>query len=276
MAYNKTVWIDQDVENPRTYTQRKNDDGSVTLLDHFGTITELGTPVNAENMNKIEEGIAAAVEKTSIVQDLTTPAADTVPSTQAVANESSRITTIMDNYVKKTGDTMTGNLFLENQIDTESQLDFRNPNFDHTNLQKSMNIGRIRFLDKNNYQTGQIFLDYDNTIKLYRLGINCAGFIEVPDRKYPKAALNTNSFGDNWIRLGNGLQICWGLVGGNEQQITFPQPFGNTNYSITLTGQNSKNEAYASVVRENTKTVTGVRVYCAYLNKYYIAIGYWY
>lgn len=97
MAYNKTVWKDQDVENPRTYTQRQNDDGSVTLLDHFGTITELGTPVNAENMNKIENGIAAAVEKSSIKQDLSTPSADTVPSTKAVSNESSRIMSIMDN-----------------------------------------------------------------------------------------------------------------------------------------------------------------------------------
>lgn len=59
MAYQKTVWKDQDVENPRTYVERDNGDGTVTLLDAFGTVTELGTPVNATNMNHIEDGIEA-------------------------------------------------------------------------------------------------------------------------------------------------------------------------------------------------------------------------
>lgn len=57
MAYQKTVWKDQEVENPRTYSVRQNLDGTITLLDAFGEITEIGTPVNAENMNKIEQGI---------------------------------------------------------------------------------------------------------------------------------------------------------------------------------------------------------------------------
>lgn len=58
MAYTKTEWKDQNVENPRTYLVRDNGDSTVTLMDAFGTVTELGTPVNAENMNKIENGIA--------------------------------------------------------------------------------------------------------------------------------------------------------------------------------------------------------------------------
>ncbi|MBQ8981629.1 MAG: hypothetical protein IJ077_08485 [Eubacterium sp.] len=58
MAYQKTVWKDQDVENPRTYVLRDNGDDTTTLLDAFGTVTELGTPVNAQNMNHIENGIA--------------------------------------------------------------------------------------------------------------------------------------------------------------------------------------------------------------------------
>lgn len=60
MAYQKTVWKDQEVENPRTYSVRQNLDGTVTLLDAFGEITEIGTPVNAENLNKIEQGIEDA------------------------------------------------------------------------------------------------------------------------------------------------------------------------------------------------------------------------
>lgn len=65
MAYTKTEWKDQNVENPRTYLVRDNGDSTVTLMDAFGTVTELGTPVNAENMNKIEDGIANAVDKDS-------------------------------------------------------------------------------------------------------------------------------------------------------------------------------------------------------------------
>lgn len=65
MAYTKTEWKDQNVENPRTYLVRDNGDSTVTLMDAFGTVTELGTPVNAENMNKIENGIANAVDKDS-------------------------------------------------------------------------------------------------------------------------------------------------------------------------------------------------------------------
>lgn len=65
MAYTKTEWKDQNVENPRTYSVRDNGDSTVTLMDAFGTVTERGTPVNAENMNKIENGIANAVDKDS-------------------------------------------------------------------------------------------------------------------------------------------------------------------------------------------------------------------
>lgn len=70
MAYTKTEWKDQNVENPRTYLVRDNEDSTVTLMDAFGTVTELGTPVNAENMNKIENGIANAVDLDS-AQDIT-------------------------------------------------------------------------------------------------------------------------------------------------------------------------------------------------------------
>lgn len=65
MAYTKTEWKDQNVENPRTYSVRDNGDSTITLIDAFGNVTEFGTPVNAENMNKIENGIANAVDKDS-------------------------------------------------------------------------------------------------------------------------------------------------------------------------------------------------------------------
>ncbi len=59
MAYIKTNWKDQKVERPKTYELQENSDGTYTLLDRFGQTDELGTPVNALNMNHIEEGIDA-------------------------------------------------------------------------------------------------------------------------------------------------------------------------------------------------------------------------
>lgn len=57
MAYQKNNWVDQNVERPKTYELTNNADGSVTLIDSFGLVSALGTPVNADNMNHIEEGI---------------------------------------------------------------------------------------------------------------------------------------------------------------------------------------------------------------------------
>ena len=58
MGYIKNTWVDQDVERPKTYEVTNNTDGSITLTDSFGLVTELGTPVNATNMNHIENALA--------------------------------------------------------------------------------------------------------------------------------------------------------------------------------------------------------------------------
>lgn len=62
MSYTKNTWVDQDVERPKTYEVTNNQDGSITLTDSFGLVTELGTPVNAANMNHIEDGIANSAD----------------------------------------------------------------------------------------------------------------------------------------------------------------------------------------------------------------------
>lgn len=60
MAYQPTEWKNRLVERPRTYQLQQNADGTVTLIPSEGVITEEGTPVNAGNMNHIEQGIADA------------------------------------------------------------------------------------------------------------------------------------------------------------------------------------------------------------------------
>ena len=69
MAYLPNTWVDQNVQRPKTYNFTQNDDGSTTLIDAFGNVTELGTPVNAGYMNHIENGIAGcAIRKYSTTE----------------------------------------------------------------------------------------------------------------------------------------------------------------------------------------------------------------
>ena len=60
MAYTKTDWIDRVVEKPNTFTITENSDGSITLTPAPGQVIERGTPINAENLNNIEEGVLSA------------------------------------------------------------------------------------------------------------------------------------------------------------------------------------------------------------------------
>lgn len=57
MSYVKTNWKDRVVERPNTYTMTDNGNGTVTLTPVPGQIIERGTPLNAENLNKIEDAI---------------------------------------------------------------------------------------------------------------------------------------------------------------------------------------------------------------------------
>lgn len=58
MAYVPLIWKNREVERPRTFQLQNNADGSVTLVPKEGVIVEAGTPIIADNMNRIEQGIA--------------------------------------------------------------------------------------------------------------------------------------------------------------------------------------------------------------------------
>ena len=45
------------MERPNTFEVQENPDGTITLIPTPGTVTQAGTPVNATNLNKIEDGI---------------------------------------------------------------------------------------------------------------------------------------------------------------------------------------------------------------------------
>ena len=55
MAYTKTTWVDRVVQYPTKYTASGTVPGDITLTANPGTVTQAGTPVNATNLNKIED-----------------------------------------------------------------------------------------------------------------------------------------------------------------------------------------------------------------------------
>lgn len=59
MAYVKTLWKNRLVEKPNTYRLQQNADGTVTQIPEPGQIIEAGTPVSADNLNKIENTLEA-------------------------------------------------------------------------------------------------------------------------------------------------------------------------------------------------------------------------
>lgn len=95
------------------------------------------------------------VKQIEIAQDLSTPSTDTVPSTKAVADESSRITSIMNNKVNKSGDTMTGNLTIKRN--SAAELALRNESRDSAvNPEAWGAFGVMTFHDKNDVLTGLV------------------------------------------------------------------------------------------------------------------------
>jgi hypothetical protein len=64
LPYTPTNWENREVERPRTYTFQNNGDGTTTLIPAEGNIISEGTPIVAENLNNMEEGIDNALDAT--------------------------------------------------------------------------------------------------------------------------------------------------------------------------------------------------------------------
>lgn len=68
MAYTKTTWLDRVVQFPYRYTKSGESASEVTLIRSPGTVTESGTPVNAANLNKMEDEILYSSVSANIYQ----------------------------------------------------------------------------------------------------------------------------------------------------------------------------------------------------------------
>lgn len=81
--------------------------------------------------------------------------------------------------------------------------------------------------------------------------------------------VTTDSHGTNYVRFGNGLQICWGSGTGVQ---VFPQPFKDTNYMIA--DSDLTYHKYEGMWTSD-KTTTQFKINNSD-NAQWIAIGYWY
>lgn len=70
MTYVKRVWKDRAVEFPNRYTKSGETSTEVTLVSNPGIVTESGTPLNAANLNNIEEGIGEKVASGKVNTDI--------------------------------------------------------------------------------------------------------------------------------------------------------------------------------------------------------------
>jgi len=59
LPYTPTEWTNREVEKPRTYIMTDNGDGTITLTPSEGQIFAPGTPLDATNLNKMEQQIDA-------------------------------------------------------------------------------------------------------------------------------------------------------------------------------------------------------------------------
>lgn len=68
VTYIPTSWKNRLVEKPRTYTSTMDGQGRRTDTPAPGTIAEPGTPLNATNMNHIEQGIKDCADALNLLE----------------------------------------------------------------------------------------------------------------------------------------------------------------------------------------------------------------
>ena len=98
---------------------------------------------------------------------------------------------------------------------------------------------------------------------------NGTAYSSAPQCNDNTSIVTTVSHGSNYVRFGNGLQICWGVGGAGT--VTLPVPFANTKYQVT-TSQVGGGHTYNCGTENYTTTSFNITNH----QSHWIAIGYWY
>ena len=108
---------------------------------------------------------------------------------------------------------------------------------------------------------------------------------QCPASKRQNSIVTSEYLGSNYVRFGNGLQICWFYPqisgsGKSNQTLTLPVAFKNTDYLalVQQTGDSPTNE-YTNTLSIISKTTTNFVIRKAMSESMYLqvlCVGYWY
>lgn len=71
MSYTPNIWVDR--EGTTRYFETIDTDGAKIFTPDYSQLTEIGTPVNADHMNHIEEGISDNDKRITVLEEETDP-----------------------------------------------------------------------------------------------------------------------------------------------------------------------------------------------------------
>ena len=205
----------------------------------------------------------------------------------------------MDNYVDKTSKqnisgvkTITGdgwNLYMKSN------------SISYNTAPSSWLNKTIAFVDKNGGSFGavEIAKDPENINNIYLnvfspkgswcpipLGLRAASDgnfgSTAPKCNWDNSIVTTVSHGSNYVRFGNGIQICFGnvITNNNTQTVTYAQPFkeANPNLTLSLIDVGPEDSRYWQAFKISEEKNTGFKITGpTEISRFgWIAIGYWY
>ena len=225
----------------------------------------------ATTLKSLTEWLKNTFQTKDNLEQTLSEATDKYPSSKVLKDESSRIVSIMNNKVNKSGDTMTGTLQTTDHFRTIGSI----PRIVEVNsADNSTTWGTFEVNKVNDTETCALLFAFnpsDNnknaTISIHISGNE--GWAQCPASRRMNSILTTESIGNRFVRFGNGLQICWGAGTGVQ---VFPQPFRDTGYMIA--DSDLTYHKYEGMWTTN-KTTTQFEVKNSG-SAQWIAIGYWY
>ena len=218
------------------------------------------------------------------------------PSNKAVKDESSRITTLMDTELAKK---------LNVNATTIGEItDLRTPLLNEGNTSIVYIDGYM--INSEDDINGCLVAPELNTngticfrllarkkvngVNMYRglkVGVTANGstYTELDYSSNDNSIVTTVSHGSNYVRFGNGIQICWFYPqisgsGKSNQTLTLPVAFNNTDYLalVQQTGDSPTND-YTNTLSIMSKTTTNFVIRKAMGESMYLqvlCVGYWY
>lgn len=178
---------------------------------------------------------------------------------------------IMNTKVNKSGDTMTGLLQTTSYFRTSGRTARI---IEAKSADNSQTWGTLEvYKDSDTYARTYLFaFNPSDNNKNATISIHVSGdekWAQCPASRKLNSIMTTENVGNNFVRMGNGLQICWGAGTGVQ---TFPLPFRDTDYMIA--DSDLTYHKYEGMWTTN-KTTTQFKARNTG-NAQWVAIGYWY